>query len=461
MHETEPKLTEARTFPPLGPKTNSIQQVRYVCAIGAMHSASAIPWVIPITHCGPGCAEKQFGSLAMCNGFQGGGYGGGAVVPSTNISESEVVFGGENRLRELIRASLKILDAELFVVVTGCIPDLVGDDAVAVVREFQDEGVPIVIAETGGFKGTNFTGHELVTRAIIDQYVGDYAGERTPGVVNVWSLLPYHNTFWQGDLSEIKRVLEGGGLKVNILFGHESEGIAEWQRIPQAQFNLVLSPWLGVQTAEHLESKYGQPFLHLPAIPIGADETSAFLRRVVTFAGIDPAPAEEFIRKEEVTYYHYLEGFGEFYSEYFWGMPAKFVVVAESAYALALTRFLINDLGLMPGGQFITENPPEEYREAIRRQFQTIASDVVTDVAFEEDSHRIHPLLRQTDFGQKPPIILGTTWERDLAKEMRSAIVEVGFPASYELVLSRTYVGYRGAIALLEKIYTTVVSGTA
>ena len=44
---------------------------------------------------------------------------------------------------------------------------------------------------------------------------------------------------------------------------------------------------------------------------------------------------------------------------------------------------------------------------------------------------------------------------------MRSAIVEVGFPASYELVLSRTYVGYRGAIALLEKLYTTVVSGTA
>ena len=82
-------------------------------------------------------------------------------------------------------------------------------------------------------------------------------------------------------------------------------------------------------------------------------------------------------------------------------------------------------------------------------------------MAFEEDSHRIHTLLRQTDFGQKPPIILGTTWERDLAKEMRSAIVEVGFPASYELVLSRTYVGYRGAIALLEKIYTTVVSGTA
>lgn len=40
-------------------------------------------------------------------------------------------------------------------------------------------------------------------------------------------------------------------------------------------------------------------------------------------------------------------------------------------------------------------------------------------------------------------------------------MVEVSFPASYEVVLSRTYVGYRGALALLEKIYTTVVGGSA
>ncbi|EIW17726.1 MULTISPECIES: hypothetical protein [Pelosinus] len=52
-------------------KTNSIQQIRYVCAIAAMHSASAIPGVIPIAHCGPGCADKQFMNLAFYNGFQG------------------------------------------------------------------------------------------------------------------------------------------------------------------------------------------------------------------------------------------------------------------------------------------------------------------------------------------------------------------------------------------------------
>ncbi|EIW17725.1 MULTISPECIES: nitrogenase component 1 [Pelosinus] len=159
-------------------------------------------------------------------------------------------------MRELIKASIKILDADLFVVLTGCISDLVGDDVGSIVREFQDQGISIVYAETGGFKGNNFTGHELVTRAIIDQYVGDYDGPKKQGSVNVWSLLPYHNTFWRGDLTEIKRILEGIGLNVNILFGQESKGVTEWKDIPKAQFNLVLSPWLGLQTAKHLEEKY-------------------------------------------------------------------------------------------------------------------------------------------------------------------------------------------------------------
>ena len=96
-------------------KTNSIEQVRYGCAIGAMQSVAAIPRAIPITHCGPGCADKQFMNLAFYNGFQGGGYGGGAVIPSTNASEREVVFGGAARLNELVESSLKILALREFV----------------------------------------------------------------------------------------------------------------------------------------------------------------------------------------------------------------------------------------------------------------------------------------------------------------------------------------------------------
>ena len=444
-------------------QTNSINQVRYGCAIGALYSVAAIPGAMPITHCGPGCGDKQFTSIAFYNGFQGGGYSGGAVAPSLNAGENEVVFGGENKLRNLIKSTLKIMEADLFVVLNGCIGELVGDDIGSVVGEFQKEDIPIVYAETGGFKGNNYIGHELVVKAIIDQYVDKFAEdkEKEEGLVNVWSLLPFQDTFWRGDLTEIKRILEGAGLKVNILFGSGSGGVEEWKTIPKAQFNLVLSPWVGLDIAKHLKKKYDQEFLHIPVIPIGAKETTRFIREVVEFAGIDNTKAEEFIKKEEKEYYYYLEHFADFYAEYWWGLPAKYAVVGDSAYNLALNKFLVNQLGLIPGRQIITDNTPEKYREAIAKEYEVLADDVSTTVDFVEDGYIVNKLLKETDFGHKPPIVFGTTWERDTVKELKGHIVEVGFPASYEVVISRSYIGYKGALSLLEKIYTTAISASA
>ena len=138
-------------------------------------------------------------------------------------------------------------------VLTGCTADIVGDDIGQVVNEYQEEGKAIVYAETGGFKGTNLKGHEIVIKAIVDQYVGDVEANVEKGLVNLWSVVPYQDPFWAGDLGEIKRLLEGIGLKVNIFFGPDSEGLEEWKSIPNAQFNLVLHPWVGINTAKHLE----------------------------------------------------------------------------------------------------------------------------------------------------------------------------------------------------------------
>ncbi|MDR2644197.1 MAG: hypothetical protein LBC74_15555 [Planctomycetaceae bacterium] len=442
-------------------QTNSINQVRFGCALGAMYSVAAIPRAIPIAHCGPGCADKQFMALAFYNGFQGGGYSGGAVPPSVNAGEKEVVFGGNERLEELIKASLKVMRGDLFVVLTGCIGELVGDDVGSVVSPFQQRGVPIVYAETGGFKGNNFAGHELVTRAIIDQFVKDYEGKKDELLVNVWSLLPFQNTFWRGDLAELKRILEGIGLKVNILFGFGCKGAEEWKTIPKAKFNLVLSPWLGLETAKHLAEKYNQPFFHYPIVPIGAKETSKFLRAIADFAGLGKERVDEFIRKEEREYYYYLEHFADFYAEYWWGLPAKYAIVGDSAYVLAVSKFLVNQLGLIPARHIITDNPPEQLREFIANEFRILANDVSVEVNFVEDGYLVRKILENSDFGHKPPIIFGTTWERDVAKRLGGYVVEIGFPASYEVVINRTYLGYRGAFALLERIYTSAISASA
>lgn len=433
----------------------SLEQVRYVCSLGALTSVIAIPGAIPITHCGPGCASKQFHALSGISGYQGGEF----HVPSSNIGNREVIFGGADRLDELIASTLKVMEADLYVVQSGCIPGLVGDDVESVVGTYQKRGVPIVFAETSGYRGNNFTGHETVVRAIIDQFVGPADGVREPSLVNLWSLLPYQNPFWRGDLEEIQRLLEGIGLRVNVLFGHSSAGIAEWRAIPRASFNLVLSPWLGLETARHLEKKYGQPFLHIPAIPIGARLTGTFLRQVGTFAGLDPARINAFIAREEKRYYLYLRDFTTFYagctSQY--QLPSHLIVVGESAYNLAVTKFMVDQFGLIPGHHIITENPPTEFRNQIRAQFRDIADGVSAEVSFAEDGHLIHRTILQADFTGQLPIVFGSTWDSDLAGRLTAPLVEIGYPTTDEVVLSRTYVGYRGALMLTEHTYTAVV----
>jgi nitrogenase molybdenum-iron protein beta chain len=433
----------------------AIEQVRYGCSLGALASVIAIPGAVPITHCGPGCATKQFHALSGINAYQGGEF----HVPSTNLGNQEVIFGGADRLDELINSTLKVMTADLFVVQSGCIPGLVGDDVLSVVSRYQKRGVPIVFAETTGYRGNNFFGHEIITRAIINQFVGLSDAPRQHGLVNVWSLLPYQNPFWRGDLTEIKRILQGIGLTVNILFGPASAGIDEWRAIPRAQFNLVLSPWLGLATAVHLEDLYGQPYLHVPAIPIGAKATGAFLREVVDFAGLDRARAEAFIAAEEKEHYIYLRDFTSFYagctSQY--RLPSQAVVVSESAYNLAIASFLIDQLGLNPGPMVISENPPEEHREAIQAKFRALADGAGAEVAFEQDGFLIHQKIRQTDFSGELPIVFGSTWEAALADQIGAPLVEIGYPCTDEVVLSRAYVGYRGALALIERTYTTVV----
>jgi nitrogenase molybdenum-iron protein beta chain len=440
------------------PRNGVIEQPRYACGIGAMQSVSAIRRAIPVTHCGPGCAVKQTRGIAHINGYQGAGWAGSGSAPSSNLQEREVIFGGAERLQQLIDASLEIIDADAYVVLTGCIPDLVGDDVASVVSSFRKRGAPVVLADTGGFRTNNFVAHETVTKALIDQYVGDASAPTHTGLVNVWSLLPYQNTFWRGDLTELKRLLEGVGLEANVLFGPASRGLSEWKRIPQAQFNLVVSPWLGLATARHLEEKFGQPFLHIAELPVGGEATSAFLREVGAYAGLSERKVEDFIAAEEEIYYHYIDGFAELYAVSTSMLPAQFAIVGDSAYALGLTRFLSGQLGLIPARQIVTDNPPFEHRPAIDAAFARIDADRPVIPDYVEDGFAIQQLLRETDYGHKPPLLYASGWERALAKEIKATLIQVASPTNGEVVLNRANIGYRGALTLIERTYSAIMS---
>ena len=165
-------------------KSTAISDVRYGCAVGATNTVVAIKGAVPIANCSPGCQLKTTAMLTFENGFQGSVAAGGGNMPSANSTENDIVFGGIKTLDQLIKSTIKIYDGDLFVVLTGCTGELIGDNVPDLVSKYQKAGYPIVYANTAGFKGNNLFGHEEVVDAIIDQYVGEYKGRKKKGLVN-------------------------------------------------------------------------------------------------------------------------------------------------------------------------------------------------------------------------------------------------------------------------------------
>ncbi len=441
-------------------KYSVISDVRYACAVGATNTVVAIKGAVPIANCSPGCQLKTTAMLTFENAFQGSVAAGGGNMPSANATENDVVFGGIKTLDELIKSTLKVYEGDLFVVLTGCVGELIGDNVPDLVSRYQRAGFPLVYANTAGFKGNNLYGHEVVVNAIIDQFVGDYDGEKKKGLINLWFETPYYNHNWRGDYQELTRILRGAGLEVNVLFGPENPGVEAWKKIPQAQFNLVVSPWVGVKNAEHLQKKYNQPFLHIPEIPVGEEATAKFIRQVVEFAGIDKEQSEAFIHKEAEIYYYYLEHFSEFFAEYWYGMPSEFVVTADAAYALAYSKFLADQIGLIPKKVIITDNTPDKFRPAISEYFRdNISEGVSIDVVFEEDGYKVEKLIEEVEFTAGKPLILGSSWELTLADKKGALFFEITTPSSETLVINRSHIGYKGALQFLERVYSASVGG--
>lgn len=431
-----------------------IEQIRNVCALGALQSVTAIERAIPIIHAGPGCGQKLWSALSSGNGFQGSGYAGGHSVPCSNSTENEIVFGGEDKLRETIENSLKVMDGDLFVVLTGCTADIVGDDTGDVVRQFKNNGVPIVHVETGGFKGNNYFGHELLWEALIEQLLED-PEEVQPGLVNVWSVLPYQDPFWAATLETIGRLLSQIGLTPNLIYG-QGQGIASVRRIPSAQFNLLLTPWLGLKTVKHLEERFATPYFQYPALPVGATESSRFLRAVAAYADIDSNVVEAVIEREEKRYYYYMERAADLFFETRF-KPGHFITIADSGFALGLSRFLVNDLGLIPEAQFVTDKVPDEHKEKIEAEFNDSVAGIPSPVIFTTDGGTIREVIKGLKFRERP-LILGSTWDKVITRELQGYPLSISLPVSDRLVLNRTYAGYDGGLTLAEDIYTIILN---
>ena len=425
-----------------------LDKQRYKCALGAMQTVQAINRALPILHSGPGCAQK----LSEQTGSSG--YFSPNIFPCTSINEKDVVFGGEKKLDSTIKNALKVVDADLYVVLTGCIPEIVGDDTGQIVSNYADSEKPVIYAPTAGFKGNNYKGHEQVIEAIVDQYLKK-SETKQKGLVNIWADVPYQDLFWLGNIRELEKLVSELGLTPNTIFGYK-RGIDNIKKIPDAEFNLLVSPWVGLSPMKKMERKLGIPYLHYKTLPIGATETSKFLREVGKFAGIPEEKVESVIKEHEDYYYYLIERYADLFLENR-VINKQFTVVADAQYSLGITKFLVNDLGLIPAKQFVVDDTPKAYRASITEEFKNLNFGIEAEVSFDADGYKIHEEIKNHDY-HGYPLVLGGYYEKEVTENLKGNFLNISWPVQDKVVFDNFYVGYAGGIRLIEDIYTVAVS---
>lgn len=440
-----------------------IERPRFSCALGgALATIGALPDIVPITHTALGCGGNLFSAFSFGAGYFGSGYCSGQSVPSSGITETEIVFGGTERLTEQIQTTQELIKARLFIVATGCMTEMIGDDVKGVVAGFQDAPVPVISINTPSFVGNSYKGYEIVLKGVFVDYL-DKVDIKKSNLVNIFGLIPGHDPFFRGDLEEIKRLLELLGLEVNTFFTPD-QTFENITGAPCAALNILLSQSYGREFVEEFEEKHGVPFINLD-VPIGPAATQDFLEKIAQALDIDRDVFEKVIKNETDNYYRYFERTADMYGDGFY--KSYLVVVGNANYAIPYAKYAYEELGWIVPYIVITDLFEENQKEILREHLAQTPLGNNTELIFEQSTSLIHRRITSEGnfytperyFNKLSPLfVFGSTLEKDFSNAVGGTYLPVSYPVYNRIIIDRGYAGYRGGLHFFEDIIDVFVA---
>ena len=303
--------------------------------------------------------------------------------------------------------------------------------------------IPVVPLELPAYQrkenyGASETFYRLVRACVGPRHKAAATNETTRVTCNILgpTALGFRH---RDDVTEVTRLLEDLGVGINVVAPWGATP-ADLAKLPDATFNIVLYPEVALTTAVWLEKQYGQKFVNIP--PIGVGATRDFVAAVATLAGIDPTA---FLARNTSRLVWYSRSIDSTY------LTAKRVFIfGDATHAIALARVAAEELGYQVVGL-------GTYAREFAREVRAAAKNYGVEPLIADDYLEVEAAIKAAN----PALVLGTQMERHIAKRLGipcaviSAPVHVqDFPARYSPLM-----GFEGANVLFDTLTHPLMMG--
>lgn len=371
------------------------------CALfGAVRALAGIKDALVLQHSVVGC---QWGSLA----FRYAGKPYNVRQASDVIYNEDVVNGGEKVLRKALHeAEQAFAHCRAVFVVSGCVPNMIGDDVEGILADFAGKQ-RLVHVKASGYAGNVDSGVEAAYLSLLPMLK---VGERKiPASINILGVMN-DDPFAENDLAELRKFL---GTKVTINCALQDCTLYDIENMSHASLNICFG--YGELLAKKMQEKFAVPYLKC-AYPYGAFGLQKFLQQLGLALHVDfAAEIDELEAAAQKLAYRSADYLTNLYQ-----LPAA--LAADKAHLEGMKNFLADELGM---------------RVLVAKDTAEFTLNKMEEEVLQE----------------KPVLLCGSSFLKNLADRHRLPLVRFVYPSFDQLCFTdNTLVGARGAALLLEQI---------
>jgi nitrogenase molybdenum-iron protein beta chain len=249
--------------------------------------------------------------------------------------------------------------------------------------------------------------------------------------------------FFRGDMDELRRIFKKMNVQVNSFLSGDCS-CASVKRMFKSDLTISLSSKIGQKALQMIKRNGGPNTCQFNVAPIGFEYTKRFLIRVGELLNLDPDLVGKVIDEEELNARKkMLRGF-DFSKVMF--TSARAAIIGEPSRTIALTNFVVNELGIKPLMIAFTSKVSDAELEELDKILKLRSNKA--KVLIEQDNY----LIRKTMLETKPNLVFGRSIDR--IKELdKTAHITWQFPSTDRLVIyDRPYLGFNGVVSIVDDI---------